>query len=152
MYGREPDPVFFCLLYKTHVKFFISSLFPSVSFTLPLPSLPLSLPFAAAPLSHLFTCLNSLLPGHIDVKVPFLAKVPKTTQNVSKLSLSNLDEEWSQTCAAHGGMGAIGDEDSCWSFAFAPWQAASLQNSVPSTSHMQKKDDSGEAQSARRNQ
>ena len=149
MYGREPDPVFFCLSYKIHVKFFISSLFPSVSFTLPLPSLPLSLPFAAAPLSHLFTCLNSLLPGHIDVKVPFLAKDPKTTQNVSNFSLSNLDEEWSQTCAAHGGMGAIGDEDSCWSFAFAPWQVAS---SVPSTSHMQKKDDSGEAQSARRNQ
>ena len=65
--GGGPDPVFFSLSYKTHVKFFISPLFPSVSFTIPLPSLPLSLPFAAAPLSHLFTCLNSLLPGHIDV-------------------------------------------------------------------------------------
>ena len=69
--GGGPDPVFFSLSYKTHVKFFISSLFPSVSFTLPLPSLPLSLPFAAAPLSHLFTCLNSLLPGHIDVRFHF---------------------------------------------------------------------------------
>ena len=68
--GGGPDPVFFSLSYKTHAKFFISSLFPSVSFTLPLPYLPLSLPFAAAPLSHLFTCLNSLLPGHIDPKGP----------------------------------------------------------------------------------
>jgi len=83
--------------------------------------------------------LDSLLPGHIDVKVPFLAKDPKTTQHVCNLSLSNLDEEWSQTCAAHGGMGAIGNEDSCCSFAFTPWQAASLQNSAPSTSLMKKK-------------
>ena len=63
------DPVLFSLSHKTDVKFFISSLFPSVSFPLPLPSLPLSVPFAAAPLSYLFTCLNSLLPGHIDAKV-----------------------------------------------------------------------------------
>ena len=42
LYGREPDPVFFCLSYKTHVKFFISSLFPL--FPSPFHSLPFPCP------------------------------------------------------------------------------------------------------------